>query len=1194
MYLKSLEVHGFKSFANKLVFEFHDGITAIVGPNGSGKSNVGDAVRWVLGEQSAKQLRGAKMEDIIFAGTELRRPLGFAYVAITLSNEDHKLNIPYEEVTVARRVYRSGESEYLLNGTTCRLKDINELFFDTGVGKEGYSIIGQGQIDKILSGRPDDRRELFDEAAGIVKYKKRKAETEKKLDEEHQNMIRVEDILSELEKQRGPVNSQADKARKYLAFRDELKVYDINIFLHDYDEFKKNIKNIEENEDSIEISFGEKEEEIESTRIEYEKVKGEIAEGEEHIEEIRQKISDSEIQINNFQNDIALIKEQINTVKNNEEHYNERYSSLQKEIAEKEKIIEEYQIKKEEYEKLRDELDEKRATATESAHQVRKEIKLVEEEILKKDKLIQEATFEKARGEKHREKYTTRLETNSLNKANINKKLIQNQTAIRELKEQEEIEQDIFDDMTEKIEAIDAMEQTLNETIVKFKQASYEHQAKLNKLQSDFHMENSRLLSIRNITERYEGFGQSIKRVMEQKDKVKGIHGVVADVIKTPKEYEIAIETALGGQIQNIVTDTENTARNMIEFLKKNRYGRATFLPLNSITAGKSNIPSEAFKEAGSLGLASGLVEAKSEYKNLMDYLLGRVLVIDNIDNALKIAKKYNHRIRMVTLEGELINPGGSMSGGAFKNNNNLLGRRREIEALEKKVSDLTVELRKEKEKYNENESLLEKERAKLAGNAKLKGDFQIKKNTAKVNLERIKKDITDNYSELSSIQMEKENSEAELSEIQFKVKQYDEIIEEALGRLENILTEKKECEGEKKRLTGDLDKHLKDSSNLFVKSNEYAQNAVFAADNISRYTGELKSKKHDLENLVDENVNYDSVLDDKKNQISEKKQEIKDTEEVIRGLKKELNGSIADNEDLKKKNSDFIVKRENLINEQNSLEKEKIRLSNQKEKLNEKQDELIKYMWEQYEIAYNNALELRTETELTPAEIKKKIGELKGEIKSLGEVNVGAIEQSIEINDRYELLSNQHDDIVNAADKLKGIIAELDEKMRITFTEQFAKINESFDKVFKELFGGGKGYLELVNEEDVLTSGILIVAQPPGKKLQNMMQLSGGEKALTAISLLFAIQKLKPSPFCLLDEIEAALDDSNVDRFANYLHKLTKDTQFIVITHRRGTMNAADILYGITMQEKGVSTLVSVDLVEAESMVDEKKEKKK
>lgn len=1192
MYLKSLEVHGFKSFANKLVFEFHDGITAIVGPNGSGKSNVADSVRWVLGEQSAKQLRGAKMEDVIFAGTELKRPLGFAYVAITFSNEDHKLNIPYEEVTVSRRVYRSGESEYMINGTACRLRDINELFFDTGVGKEGYSIIGQGQIDKILSGKPEERRELFDEAAGIVKYKKRKAETEKKLENEKQNMVRVEDILAELEIQRGPLNEEALKARKFLDLRDELRTLDINVFLNDYEEFSKKAKEIDEKIENIDVQYQEKEKDIQNTEQEYTRVEGEIKASEESIEETKDKITENELLINNLNNDIALIHEQINSVKNNEAHYNERNAQLKDDISARQKALRETEEEKKNNEEIAEDFEKKSKENSEESHNIRLKLREIENKIKEKDEDIQKENDNSTRLKTHKQKYVTLYEQNSVNKASITQKLIKNKTENTELNEQAEIEKDIYTDMEEKIDAINAMESTLKEGIVKLKNKTLDLQREVNELQSQYHIENSRLLSIRNMTERYEGFGQSIKRVMEQKDKNPGIIGVVADVIKTPEKYEMAIETALGGQIQNIVTDTQSIAREMIGFLKKNRYGRATFLPLDHITPGKSNIPDTAFKEMGSLGVASSLVEVDSKFDNLMEYLLGRVLVVDNIDNAIKIANKYNHRFRMVTLEGDLINPGGAMSGGAYKNNNNLLGRRREIEALEASVKELVVNLKEKRNLLNENESLIEKERAKLEGNNKLKGDFQIKLNTAKVNYKRILKDIENNEAELLSIKSDLEGSNDEQSTIQSKLDSYNSQINEYLERVKALEEKKKTYTDKKKELNKELTEALDNSSKFYVEVSNARQRVVFNEQTIERLNNELASKRNELEKLINDNTNFDSILKEKDDEIQAKKDEIHKEEENKKAIEAELEEKNNYNQSLKKKNKDFLKMRENLVDEKNTLDKEKIRLSNQKEKMESQSVDLVNYMWEQYEITYNNALELKTETELSNAQLKKKISELKSEIKKLGDVNVNSIEKSAEVNKRYDLLSSQHDDIIVARDKLIKIIEELDERMRETFTEEFKKIQESFNDVFRELFGGGKGQIELMDDEDVLTCGINIIAQPPGKKLQNMLQLSGGEKALTAISLLFAIQKLKPSPFCLLDEIEAALDDSNVDRFANYLHKLTKDTQFIVITHRRGTMNAADILYGITMQEKGISTLVSVDLVEAESYLDEEPKK--
>ena len=671
MYLKSLEVHGFKSFANKLIFEFHDGITAIVGPNGSGKSNVADAVRWVLGEQSAKQLRGAKMEDVIFAGTQMRKPLGFAYVAITISNEDHKLNVPYEEVKIARRVYRSGESEYLLNGTACRLKDVQELLFDTGIGKEGYSIIGQGQIDKILSGKPEERRELFDEAAGIVKYKRRKASAQKNLEEERYNLERIEDILSEIEKQVGPLEKQAGKARQYLMLRDELRTQDVNMFLIEYDRIHDEVKEFEQKQEIAENDLKNANAEYEKSRAEYEKLQEKLDDKIKSIETHKENLNTTRVLLNNCEADIRLLNEKIRGIKQSESHYKEVIDDYQLRIKK-------YDMEYSQYVRQREDDNKKIERVNSLLLENKKNIEVHKNKISDIEKFIEEvqgqklASINAAADVKSEElKYKTLFEQNNIKRAELNKRILQNKTENSVLTENMTTHKKAYDEITEKIDALDvagiSLQNTLNELTKQNQNVQKEH----SDIQQKYHMENSRLNSLKNMTERYEGFGQSIKHVMERKGDTPGIIGVVADIIRVKKEYEIAVETALGGSIQNIVTDNEQTAKKMIEYLKKNRYGRATFLPLTNIHKRAANNAVNIMSEKGVIGMASELVFAEEKYNELVNYLLGRFVVVDNIDNAIALAAKYHHTLRIVTTEGELLNPGGSMSGGEFKNNNN-------------------------------------------------------------------------------------------------------------------------------------------------------------------------------------------------------------------------------------------------------------------------------------------------------------------------------------------------------------------------------------------------------------------------------------------------------------------------------------------------------------------------------------------
>lgn len=1181
MYLKSLEVHGFKSFANKLVFEFHDGITAIVGPNGSGKSNVADAVRWVLGEQSAKQLRGAKMEDIIFSGTQMRKPQGFAYVAITINNEDHQLKIPYEEVKIARRVYRSGESEYLLNGAACRLRDIQELLFDTGIGKEGYSIIGQGQIDKILSGKPEDRRELFDEAAGIVKFKKRKNMAEKNLEEERQNLVRIEDILSELEKQVEPLEKQSQKAKEYLSYRDELRNLDIHVFLTEYRQNQSTMVELQGKEEIADRDLKQAESDYEQAKAEYITLEETLEKQNQQMEECRETITADKLKYNQCEGDIKLLQEQIHAVRQNEAHFQEQIRTLDQRL---ETLAENQNSYREQEALLEQELQasiQEQSQMSAKKQEVSDHIRDLEEEIASHNAEILSAADANTGVKTQEERFQTLLEQNNIKKVEMTKRVLENKTEAVALQEILDQEKQALDDLTDKIQEMDHIGQEMSRSVRNLQGELEQLQGEHRDREQHYHMDNSRLNSLKNMTERYEGFGQSIKRVMEQKKQYPGIIGVVADIIRVDKKYEIAVETALGGSIQNIVTDDEQTAKNMIQYLKKNRFGRATFLPLTNIRGRSNGQAANILSEDGVIGLASTLVEAEPRFSGLLEYLLGRFVVVDHIDHAIALARKYHHTIRIVTTEGELLNPGGSMSGGAFKNNNNLLGRRREMEDLEKSVAEHKERMQEITALIQEKEKQGSEMQKQIEANHGIREDLILKQNTAKLRYDRADEDMNKNREALEQIQFESQGIESQKEEIRRQLEQLQDQRKEVENQ--NKVREERiaQCQAKLEENRAREEQMTDQENEAKLQQNSLIQKKTFLQENLSRVEQEMEGVQKEKQEVSENNAQSDTSVREKEEQILEAQEKMEQLSAQIKTLEQMLEEKTGSREELSSKQKGFFQKREELSEQMNRLDKECFRLRGQQEKLQEKMDSYTAYMWEQYELTYSKAEELQVQIDLSHEEMKKQIQSLKNKIRSLGDVNVNAIEQYQEIMERYTLLNGQHDDLIQAAEVLVGIIEELDEEMRKQFASQFEEIRIRFDKVFKELFGGGRGTLELTEDEDVLEAGIRIIAQPPGKKLQNMMQLSGGEKALTAISLLFAIQSLKPSPFCLLDEIEAALDDSNVGRYADYLHKLTKNTQFIVITHRRGTMNAADILYGITMQEKGVSTLVSVNLLD-------------
>ena len=1181
MYLKSIEIQGFKSFANKLLFEFHNGITGIVGPNGSGKSNVADAVRWVLGEQRVKQLRGGSMQDVIFAGTQMRKPQGFAYVAITLDNSDHQLAIDYDQVTVSRRLYRSGESEYMINGSARRLKDINELFYDTGIGKEGYSIIGQGQIDKILSGKPEERRELFDEAAGIVKFKRRKAIAQKKLEDEKQNLVRVSDILAELEKQVGPLARQSEAAKKYLNLKEELKTYDVNLFLMEMEGIGGQLTALEEKETIVSGDLETANQESEQLKVQYEALEQEISQLDFTISEQRTKLNQAEMLKGNLEGQINVLNEQINTERMHAEHLSSRIQTIDTEVEAKRRQIADYE---------RDNAGIAEAEAASRIRQEEAESELLrrDEELMLLDQKLEEAKAsiiaglnEKASLSAREQRYVTMLEQVQVRRSEVAQKLLKVKSDESVQDEQLLAEQAKLQAAEERLRKLELGQTECEEQVRRYENEVRRLTRNLNEKQQEYHTASTRLESLQNLAERYEGYGNSIRRVMEVRDRIRGVRGVVADLITTEKQYETAIETALGGSIQNVVTDSEQTAKQLIEYLKKNRYGRVTFLPLTSIGGSGGFSRPEALKEPGVIGLASDLVHVAPEYQVLAKYLLGRVVVADTIDHAIALAKKYKYSLRIVTLEGELLSAGGSMTGGAFKNSSNLLGRKREIEELEALCKKALTDSDRLEEALQLNEGLLTEKREESERLKKEHHEVSLIQNTQKLSVNQLEEKREEIRESAHDMVLENSQLEAQLKEISESRRNLAEDTEILQKRNQQV-------NGEIDQMSAQMeaDKKAREESahaleEIRLEAANLKQKVDFVMENIHRVEIEIRKLIQEKEELSTGSVDAGQVIEAKKQEILHLKELIENAVEQRELLASQVEEQSAAKEERTRKKKGFFGKREELARQVSQLDKELFRLQSQKEKLEEKQEGHMNYMWNEYELTPSTAEPLRSpELNQLPV-VKKRIEELKTGIRSLGNVNVNAIEDYKEVAERYEFMKTQHDDLAEAEAALLQIIEELDTGMRRQFEEKFKEIRREFDRVFKELFGGGQGTLDLSEDEDILEAGIQIIAQPPGKKLQNMMQLSGGEKALTAISLLFAIQNLKPSPFCLLDEIEAALDDSNVDRYAGYLHKLTKHTQFIVITHRRGTMLAADRLYGITMQEKGVSTLVSVNLIE-------------
>ena len=1091
MYLKSIEVQGFKSFANKIVFDFHNGITGIVGPNGSGKSNVADAVRWVLGEQSAKQLRGAKMEDVIFAGTQNRKPVGFAYVAITLDNSDHALPVEYDEVTVSRRVYRSGESEYKINGHSCRLRDVTEMFYDTGIGKEGYSIIGQGQIDKILSGKPDERRELFDEAAGIVKFKRRKSAAIKKLENERSNLVRVNDILSELEKQVGPLKQQSEKAKEYLNYKTDLKKYDVNAFLLETDRIRKETAELNGRLKIVDDDLEDSKSEYDNTKSEYESAENQLNDINAQIDENSQTVSALELENQKLQGEINVFTEQIKTFNANKQLHSERLLDIEKDKQNKNNSVKEL---REQYNDLNTELSEyndKLAAINDTAKALNAEIEGISGQIDNRQNSIYDNLTEQSTIKAENQKFVTMLEQLEIKKSELTSHIIKGKSDESAQKQVIKSLTAELDNAVGKLEDINNSIEESNTSVTQLKAEIAEKNSELDKLTQNYHREKSRLESLINITERYDGYGNSIKKIMELKDSNPGILGVIADIVKVEKQYETAIETALGGTIQNIVTDKESTAKELIGYLKQNKLGRATFLPLNAIHA-RNTLENEAcINEKGVIGVASNLVRVSFEYEGLAKYLLGRILVVDNIDNALLIAKKYKYTLRIVTLEGEQLNPGGSMTGGAFRNSSNLLGRRREIEELKQSVSNTNKQITQEKAAVADLRNQVAKYREALDSYNKLLRETHIRKNTIDVNLKQADLKLSeiiasygDDIKEQASIDSEILKISESRNQVSGNLNLLDNQNEAARKEIENLGKTLEAKKSEEAAVALKIE-------NLKISHSSIEQKASFINENIERLCKELDNLEEEKTSIQEKISETKELVSAKQADIELVKNSIEESERKITAIGEKLEDLRAAKEKVNASHKEFFKKREELNEKIILLEKDSMRLHNQYDRLEESYDSLVDYMWNEYELTYSYALELKSDELNNINDIRKQINILKAAIKKLGDVNVNAIEEYKSVSERYEFMKTQHDDMIEAEESLMKVIEELDEGMRTQFTAKFEEIKVEFDKVFKELFGGGRGTIELVEGEDDATKAIrrAVIAQLLSSSQESLAQ---------------------------------------------------------------------------------------------------------
>lgn len=1186
MYLKKVFINGFKSFAEKTEIIVENGVTAVVGPNGSGKSNISDAIKWVLGEQSAKSLRGGKMDDIIFAGTEKRMPLGFAEVNLIFDNESGDIPVEYKEVSIRRKLYKTGESEYYINKQQCRLRDIKELFMDTGVGSEGYSFIGQGRVEDILSPNSETRRKVFEEASGIVKYKTRKEESERKLEKTSDNLDRVEDIVHELEERILPLSEQSLKARKYIELRENLKHYELNYLAHEYEKHSEQKRALENQRD---IALEQK--------LKLQKRRDALSE----------QISSQKEQINEIQQHIKHLESERDN-KNNEYESYERFCQVHKEkkllytsnIDNVKNEIKDIEIRNKGLQESITSLTEEKSKLVVSLNKTSEEFTSMNEDIKayknEIDKVVQNIEEQKNQlFELHKE----------INKQNSQKSTIESFIA-NDNERIENLSSEIASEEVEKqnkYEIIKMLEVEQANTLKEISEKKVELEGLTNKLQTSEKDKEKLINEIKDVNEHlssskskmnilsnmeayYDGYYKSIKTLMNNKEREpilkNSILGTVADIIKTKKQYETAIEVALGSSIQNVIVNTDVEAENIIEYLKKNKIGRVTFLPINILQERSLNkTEQEVLKDKSVINTGDILVDTDPKFESVVKHLLGRILIVDNLNNGFRISKRLGNALKIVTLQGDVINAGGSVTGGHIVSNQNLLGRKREIEEL-KEFIDKSSKLLSEKNNLLNSLSTNIKNCNDEISN--IKSEINEKNNIYTMNISKINmlKEQMDKtlaaikkYSEeMKFIEDEKVKYKQELKNVFIQTENLKKLIEEKEKSIEDTVTQ------------NDTNKN---------KYEEYNNVILKQRDLVSEITQEIKLKEEKISNIeaeIERNEESKRLKEENLNNIDN---EIKTAEANIAEYSKKAEVLAKEINALR---GTYLMEKEKLISFQNEIYEyqNKINDANKAitdilddenkmnvriERENSKVEEISAKLWEDYELNYAMALKYKDDS-ISQTRLYNEVNTLKKSIKELGNVNLDSIEEYEEVKERYDFLKKQQKDLIDAKEQLNEVIKELDIQMREQFVNEFANIRVKFNEVFKKLFNGGNGDVYLEDEADALNSNIEIAVQPPGKKLSKISLLSGGEKALTAIALLFAILKTKPTPFCILDEIEAALDDANINRFAQYLKEFSKETQFIVITHRKGTMECADTLYGATMEEKGVTKLVSMKLSDA------------
>ena len=1188
MQLKRIEIQGFKSFADKTIIEFDSGIVAVVGPNGSGKSNISDAVRWVLGEQSAKSLRGSKMEDVIFAGTKHRKMLGFAVVSLVLDNSDHKLPFEFDEVVVTRKVFRSGESEYLINNSVVRLKDVQEMFMDTGVGRDGYSIISQGKIDSIISSKSEDRRSIFEEASGIVKYRTRKEEAVRKLEHTNDNLSRVNDILIEINNNLGPLEKKAEVAKKYLELKGKLKDIDVKLFLNTIDSASKDIESINEKVLALEESIKLKEDDVRNLGRESDETRVSLEELLQRIESMQEAYYSSLNEVDRLTSKVEAFDDRVNQTKENILKLKEEIAGSDTSIS----LLEEEMLtrsnKKENLEKNKEkfqlELDEKQ-----------NELKEITDNMSEKELEIEEL-------KRNVDSLKENLSNLRVNIASIDMKIDANERRIEQI--EKDSSSDIsssdkvkihLDEINDEYTKIEKEKNNLKlnvESLTKEKERLEEFFSSFTEKENDYKQKiietRSKLNYMLNLESESEGYTRSVKSILDlsrRNSSYKGhVFGTLASLISTEEKYEKAIEIAMGGYVQNIVVDKDSVAKDLISFLKDGMLGRATFLPLESIKLFTENIPVGVKKENGYIGNAVDIVSFDKRFEAVIRLALGRTIVVDTIENGIKISKITKNSCKIVTLTGEVIASTGSITGGqAQAKTMTLVGRTRRIneykerlETLEKDYLKLTEGLKKDKGNYEtivNNLNVAQEEYTRVNMNFSVilerlenakKEELRIKE--SRINKEKEKEEL---LNENKDLLFDKDKIHENMDEITENINKYTEEIEE-YARFNK----------EKEETVNYLNE---DIMNLKISLSSFDESSLAIDEMVDKIKQDISSFISGIERKKELVKEYEEELNNSNLKNEQDKNEIETLKEKTESMKKEIERLKEDKINNIKKQSELEKELVESMKDLEKLRTEKAKVDSKKEKYDSETETLKIKMWEEYELTialareYNKALD--SLNELSKTKLEQMASKLKNEIKSLGEVTVSSIDEFEELEKRGQFITKQKEDLEETKTKLENLIENTTSVMKTQFSLAFKEINNNFKEVFKELFGGGRAELKLLDEKNVLESGIEIEVEPPGKKLQNISLLSGGEKALTAIAILFAILKIKAPPFCVLDEIEAALDDINVARFASYLEKYSIDTQFIVITHRKGTMEVATSIYGVTMQEYGVSKLVSMKM---------------